>query len=74
MHDGVALETLGIPTATICTEEFTGAGETQARALGLPQYQLVVIAHPLTTMPRNEVTRQAQRAWEQIERVLLGKS
>jgi hypothetical protein len=46
----------------------------QSRALGMPQYQLVVIAHPLTTMPRNEVTRQAQRAWEQIERVLLGKS
>jgi hypothetical protein len=73
VHDGVTLETLGTPTATICTEGFTGAGEAQARALGMPGYPLVIIGHPLTTMPADEVDRQAARAWAQIEAILLGR-
>ncbi len=62
---------LTTPSVTICTEGFTLAGEAQARALGMPEYRLVLIGHPLTTMPRAEVTRQAQRAWEQLERLLV---
>jgi hypothetical protein len=73
VHDGISLETLGTPTATICTEGFKVAGEAQARALGMPGYALVIIAHPLTTMPADEVTRQAARAWAQIEPILLGR-
>jgi hypothetical protein len=73
VHDGVSLEELGTPTATICTEGFMEAGAAQARALGMPDYQLVVIGHPLTTMPADEVARQAERAWPQIERILLGR-
>jgi hypothetical protein len=65
------LEKMGTPSVTICTEGFTTAGEDQARALGMPDYQLVLIGHPLTTMPRAEVARQAQRAWEQLERLLV---
>jgi hypothetical protein len=72
VHDGVSLEAMGTPTTTICTEGFAIAGAAQARALGLPDYELVVIGHPLTTMPADEVARQAERAWPQIERVLLG--
>jgi hypothetical protein len=49
------------------------AGAAQARALGMPDYELVVIGHPLTTMPADEVARQAERAWPQIERILLGR-
>ena len=73
MHDGVTLETLGTPTATICTEGFKVAGEAQARALGMPDYPLVIIGHPLTTMPVDEVERQAARAWAQIQAILLGR-
>jgi hypothetical protein len=73
VHDGVSLEALGTPTATICTEGFMVAGAAQAQALGMPDYQLVTIGHPLTTMPPDEVARQAERAWPQIERILLGR-
>ncbi len=72
MHDGVSLEKLGTPAATICTEGFRIAGESQARALGMPDHGIIVIGHPLTTMPRQEVKRQAQRAWQQAVRCLLG--
>ncbi|MGQ4808457.1 hypothetical protein NKDENANG_01840 [Candidatus Entotheonellaceae bacterium PAL068K] len=67
----MALEALGTPSATVCTEGFKTAGAAQARTLGMPDYELVIIDHPLTTMPRREVERQAQRAWQQIERLLL---
>ena len=71
MHDGVSLDTLGTPAATICTEGFRVAGESQARALGMPDHSIIVIGHPLTTMPRQEVERQARRAWQQAVRLLL---
>jgi hypothetical protein len=47
------------------------AGEAQARALGMPDHGIIVIGHPLTTMPRREVERQARRAWQQAVRLLL---
>jgi hypothetical protein len=73
VHDGVSLEKLGTPAATICTEGFRVAGESQARALGMPEHGIIVIGHPLTTMPRPEVERQAQRAWQQALHILLAK-
>jgi hypothetical protein len=71
MHDGVSIERLGTPAVTICTEDFVVAAEAQVRALGMPDHPIVVIAHPLATMPRPEIRRQAQRAWEQVLRHLL---
>ncbi len=65
------MEKLGIPAVTICTEGFRVAGEAQARSLGMPDHPIVVIGHPLTTMPRPEVERQAQRAWQQARQYLL---
>ena len=74
MHDGVSLEKLGTPAATICTAGFRVAGESQSRALGMPEHGIIVIGHPLTTMPRQEVERQARRAWQQAVRILLVKA
>ena len=71
VQDAISIEKLGTPAVTICTEGFQVAGEAQARALGMPDHCIVVIAHPLTTMPRPEVQHQARRAWEQIVRNLL---
>jgi hypothetical protein len=39
----------------------------------MPGYPLVIIGHPLTTMPVDEVERQATRAWAQVEAILLGR-
>ena len=71
MHDGVSLEKLGTPAATICTEGFRVAGTSQARALGMPEHGIIVIGHPLTSMPQQEVERQGRRAWRQAAQVLL---
>jgi hypothetical protein len=71
VHDGVSLEKLGTPAATICTEGFRVAGESQARALGMPEHGIIVIGHPLTSMPKPEVERQGRRAWRQAAQVLL---
>ena len=71
VQDGVALEMLGTPAATVCTESFRTAGESQARSLGMPDHPIVVIAHPLATLSRSEVDRQADRAWRQTVQCLL---
>jgi len=71
MHDGISLERLGTPAVTICTEAFREAAEAQARALGMPNYPIVVIAHPLAMMSPADLECQARRAWRQAVRYLL---
>jgi hypothetical protein len=69
--DAVALEARGVPAVTICTSGFEEAAKAQARALGMPEHPILVIGHPLGTMPRTEIRRQAQSAWKQAISVLF---
>ncbi len=71
IDDGVHLERMGTPAVTICTEGFRVAGQMQAKSLGMPEHRIAIIAHPLGTMPRDEIGRQAARAWSQIGGHLL---
>lgn len=71
MHDGVALEKLGVPTVTICTDGFTESAMAQREALGMPAHPLVVIPHPLTTLSMTLVEQRGKAAMPEIEGALL---
>ncbi len=43
----VALERLGIPTAAVATEPFADEALEQARLLGMPDYRMVLVPHPV---------------------------
>ena len=71
MHDTVALEKLGIPTAVIVTSEFVHEARMQRLALGLPTLSPVVIDHPLSTLSADEIRDRARQAIEQVKSIWL---
>ncbi|MBI3325457.1 MAG: hypothetical protein HYZ81_01970 [Nitrospinae bacterium] len=60
-----------MPAVTICTDGFTEAAIAQREALGMPAHPLVVIPHPLTTLPMAVVEERGKAATPEIERALL---
>lgn len=71
MHDAVALEARGRPTAVVVTSEFVLEAETQRDALGMAGLAPVVIAHPLSSLTDEEIGRRIEQALPQIERAWL---
>ena len=72
MHDGIALEEKGVPTAVIVTEAFLNEAEVQRAALGMEDLRPVVIAHPLSTLTDGEINARAVDAATKIEAALTG--
>jgi alkanesulfonate monooxygenase SsuD/methylene tetrahydromethanopterin reductase-like flavin-dependent oxidoreductase (luciferase family) len=70
VHDGVFFEDNGIPTATVISSEFVRAARAQAEALGAEDYRTVVVAHPIQPLTREEVQALADKAFEEIVRIL----
>jgi hypothetical protein len=62
----VRLERLGIPTAAVATEPFTDEALEQARLLGMPDYRMVFIAHPVQLLSIEELHARADEAFVQI--------
>ena len=71
MHDGIHLDRAGIPAATICTDHFVATGQATATVWGVPDYPVIYISHPLSTLTDAEIQAAAQRLAEQVVRVLL---
>ena len=72
MHDGVLLEEKGVPTAVIVTDAFLNEARVQRKALGMDELEPVVIKHPLSTLPDEEIEGRAREIIPQMKQVLLG--
>jgi hypothetical protein len=66
VHDAVALEARGIPTVTLCTEQFMDSAAAHAAAYGLPQARVVAVLHPLAAVTPQEVVARADAVIAQI--------
>jgi len=73
MHDGMSLESLGIPTAVIVTADFVREAEVQRTALGMTALAPVVIDHPLSSLTDEEIGARAAQALPGVVAVLLGR-
>jgi hypothetical protein len=62
----VRLERMGIATAAVATEPFIDEALEQARILGMPDYRLVFIPHPVQLLTLEQLHRQADRVFELI--------
>ena len=71
MHDTVALEKLGMPSALIVTAEFVHEARMQRAALGLPMLDTAVIDHPLSTLSQMEIEARAGQAVSQVKSIWL---
>ena len=62
----VRLERLGIATAAIATEPFTDEALEQARVLGMPDYRMVFVPHPVQLLSAEELRARAEQAFGEI--------
>jgi len=72
MHDGMSLESLGVPAAVIVTTEFLREARVQREALGMKDLVPVVIDHPLSSISDEEIRNRAAQALGQIIGVWQG--
>ena len=66
VHDVVRLEERGIATAAVGTQPFVDEALEQARVLGMPDYRLVLIEHPVQLATRDELRERARAAFGEI--------
>jgi hypothetical protein len=66
----VRLERLGIATAAVATEPFVDEALEQARVLGMPDYRMVFVGHPVQLLSREQLRDSADRAFPEIARRL----
>ena len=65
MHDIVDLETRGVPSVFVATEEFVDAAERQAKALGFAP-AAVYVPHPVQDRTDAEMRMMAERAFAEV--------
>jgi hypothetical protein len=66
VHDAFRLERRGIPTAVVGTEPFLDEALEQARVLGMPDYRMVYVPHPVQLLTLDELHASADAVFEQI--------
>jgi hypothetical protein len=71
VHDGLHLDRAGIPAATICTDHFVATAQATAGVWGVPDYPVIYMPHPLSTLTDDEIQAGARRLADQVVRVLL---
>ncbi len=74
MHDGIEMERLGIPTASIITHVFLPTATAMTRMMGVPDYEFVVAQHPLSSLTDEECKEKAAQIAPEVERILLGST
>ena len=69
IHDAIALEKLGIPSAAIITTEFVRETELIRRTLGMPDFEPVVIDHPVSSITQDEINARVRQIKEQAAKI-----
>ena len=62
----VRLEREGIATAAVATEPFVDEALEQAQLLGMPDYRMVFIPHPVQLLTLAQLHKHADRVFELI--------
>jgi hypothetical protein len=74
VHDGIEMEKLGIPTASIVTHVFINTANAMTRMMGVPDFQYIVARHPLSSLTDEEIKERAAQLAPEVERILLGSN
>ncbi len=55
----------------VMTERFVSAADLMCRVVGMPDYQFVVIGHPISSASDDELAQYARTTVEQARHLLL---
>ena len=70
IRTGVEMETLGVPTAVICTSAFMKMGRDTALSLGLAGMPIVSVPHPFDPLTPEQVEKAAGDVVDEIVHIL----
>ena len=62
----VEFERRGLATAAVATEPFVDEALEQARLLGMPDYRMVYVPHPVQLLSAEELRGYDDRAFKEI--------
>jgi hypothetical protein len=69
IRDAVTLEKLGVPSAAIITTEFVRETQLTRQALGMPDFEPVVIDHPVSSITQEEIGMRIRQIRERAEKI-----
>ena len=70
MHDGIALERLGFPTATIITHVFETTAQAYTRLMGVPGFPYLICPHPITNVGADGLDERIKLLAPRVARLL----
>ena len=70
IHDAAELEKRGTPTVSVCTDEFSALGRTEAEALSFPYLAILEVPHPLGGVSIEETRAKADQAIDALLELL----
>ncbi|MBI2152422.1 MAG: hypothetical protein HYU24_01785 [Candidatus Rokubacteria bacterium] len=71
MLDGILLEKVGVPSASIVTDIFEVTGRAMAEQWGLPYYRFLVMPHPTANLTEAELDQRAREIAPEVVKLLL---
>jgi hypothetical protein len=74
IHDAVELDRRGIPSVAYVAEPFVELARFEARGLGLPDLNLVVLPYPMAGVDADEIERRADAAFDEVMAALVHSS
>jgi hypothetical protein len=71
LHDAITAERQGVPAIGVMTTQFVSAAKMMCRVLGMPNYKIVVIGHPISSASGEKLAEYARATVEQARHLLL---
>ena len=65
------LERRGVPTVSVFTTVFASLAKSEAEVLGLKDFRLVTVRHPMETMSQEEISEAVNKIVDEVARGLL---
>jgi hypothetical protein len=72
IHDAVELHRRGVPSVAFVAEPFIELAKYEARGLGIPDLNLVVLPYPMGGIDTEEIVRRAGTAFPEILSAIVG--
>ncbi len=64
------LEKRGVPTVVVCTDPFINTAKAMAAVCGIPDYQFVIVRHPVGSNTPEELRAKAASLLPEAVRIL----
>jgi hypothetical protein len=69
--DGILLEKVKVPSASIVTDVFEVTGRAMAQQWGVPAYRFLAMPHPIANLTEAQLDQRAREIAPEVVKLLL---